>query len=142
MCICTVLQGVASLAVIIYAPSIYPSMAELPQYQVRIAAEPGLLNQATLLALCPSYYSIASLVTISGMVCLAYNTGTHRYLVEANILERIEELRQPIDSDLDDDETKTQVLFRYIHVCTSTVHAVPSPIHYHLKILYMYYMHA
>ena len=42
-----------------------------------------------MIAICPSYRYIASLVSVAGMMCLAYNRETHPYLVKDDILWQV-----------------------------------------------------
>ena len=44
-----------------------------------------------MLMLSPSYKYIASLVSVAGLVCLAYKTETHRHLVKQDIMEGVVE---------------------------------------------------
>ena len=75
-------------------PSLYTytySLGELPECQVPIASEYNLLRQVAMLILSPSYKYIASLVSVAGLVCLAYKTETHRHLVKRDIMEGVVE---------------------------------------------------
>ena len=44
-----------------------------------------------MLMLSPSYKYIASLVSVAGLVCLAYKTETHQHLVKRDIMEGVVE---------------------------------------------------
>lgn len=85
---------------------------------MQIASESALLKQGIMLALSPTYKYIASLVIVAGLVCLAYNTETHKYLVKQDILMLVIEvvsMARPLYGITQQEAQKNKTLLRYVH---------------------------
>ena len=65
------------------------SLAELPECRLQIASNSKILQQFIAVMLTPTYIYIASLVTVAGMLCLAYSVETHPYLTQPSIIEGV-----------------------------------------------------
>ena len=79
-------------------------------------SEEGLLKQALIIALSPTYKYIASLVSVAGLVCLAYNEATHPHLVRGNTLWQVLEavhLRRPLHGITEGEALENRKLLRY-----------------------------
>ena len=50
-----------------------------------------ILEQFIAVMLTPTYVYIASLVTVAGMLCLAYSPETHPYLTQPKVIEGVME---------------------------------------------------
>lgn len=71
-----------------------------------------------MLALSPTYKYIASLVIAAGMVCLAYNRDTHKYLVNQDILKLVIEvvdMTRPLYGITQQEAHQNKTLLRYGH---------------------------
>lgn len=72
-----------------------------------------------MLALSPTYKYIASLVTVAGLVCLAYNAETHKYLVKQDILGRVVDavrISRPLHGLTEQETQQNKTLLRYVHI--------------------------
>ena len=69
-----------------------------------------------MIALSPSYKYIASLVTVAGLVCLAYNPDTHQYLVQDDILQQVRQasMIRRVHRNTEQEEFEHRTLFRYM----------------------------
>lgn len=65
------------------------SLAEIPRCRLAIASNPLLLRQLVGMMLTPSYKYIAPLVTIAGLLCLAYSPETHPFLATPEVVEGV-----------------------------------------------------
>lgn len=85
---------------------------------MQIASESALLKQGIMLALSPTYKHIASLVIAAGMVCLAYNRETHKYLVKQDILRLVVEvvsMTRPLHGITQQEAQQNKTLLGYAH---------------------------
>ena len=71
------------------APGRPPRRAELPECRLQIASNETILHQLVAVMLTPTYKYIASLVTVAGLLCLAYSPETHQYLARPFVIDGI-----------------------------------------------------
>ena len=94
---------------------------------MKIASAPSLLKQAVLIALSPTYKYIASLVTVAGLVCLAYNKDTHQHLAREDLLQQVMDVVytiKPLHGISPQEAQENRKLLRcvlYVYICSARI---------------------